>query len=338
MNRIILASACLALTACGTSSGGGGGGGFVGGTSSGGAVDAGSDGGSSGGSSSGGTSSSSGGGGNACAAVASAVCGKLFGCLDLVAVPWFGDKTMCETRYKASCERKLKLPDVSSSLASQMQSCATTISNGSCDVMLDTANLQCMNPAGTRDSGLACASNVQCKTSYCKKPSGEECGVCAPKKGSGSECPGDAACDAGMSCLKGKCGKISIVGGGDACDGEAKVCAFGFGCVANVCKKQGDGGAACDPAAKSADCRIADKLLYCKPDAKACTKISVAESTGDCSDGATLCKAGYCPKTGTCIPRVGDGEDCDEAAGKFCLLPAQCAKGVCTLPSPNKCN
>ena len=261
----------------------------------------------------------------------------MFGCVDLLSIPWFGDKATCENRYKLSCEKKMGLPDIGPTFTSSMQTCAAKLSGG-CEAMLDPSVLKCLSPAGIRSNGNACSGNVQCKSAFCKKQAGEDCGVCGPKVSAGSDCGDDNdACDGNLSCIAGKCGSATIVKGGEACDGKTKVCGFGLGCVGNVCKKQGEGGDACDPTHKHADCRLADKLLYCKADAKTCAKLAVADPGGDCSDGATICKGGVC-KSGTCKKLAGDGEDCDESAGKQCMVPAKCVKGICTLPSASKCN
>lgn len=319
MRRLIMTISCAIIIGCGSSAAGGGGGGYAGG----------------GGASSGG--GSSGGGGVACAQMATAVCGKMFGCIDAVSVPWFGDKATCEVRFKLTCEKQVALPDISPTFASSIQACAATLSGG-CEVMQNPSVLKCLNPAGLRQNGNACSSNVQCTSAFCKQPPGEDCGVCGPKVSAGGACGNESdACEGNLTCIGGTCGTASLVAGGEACDDKTKLCNFGFGCVGNVCKKQGDGGDACDPAANHADCRLLDKLLYCKADAKTCAKFTVADPGGDCSDGATLCKSGVCV-AGACKKRAGDGESCDESAGTFCMLPAKCVKGLCSLPSASKCN
>jgi hypothetical protein len=127
---------------------------------------------------------------------------------------------------------------------------------------------------------------------------------------------------------------------GEPCKNTPARCLAGTECTAAGCtEKLAPRGTPClledlcDPI-RNLHCNLVSGL--CEPWAPAvpagapCGTVIPEGSTLTCTPEATCFGPAYDRRV--CIPRGGEGEPCDPAAGHDCRLPAVCAGGTCVTP------
>jgi hypothetical protein len=137
---------------------------------------------------------------------------------------------------------------------------------------------------GTAAEGESCKTNDDCNTA------------------------GGVTCVIKLGAAKGVCATPEEVGGGEACDGDAQVCADGFYCDGENCIAYKKTGKACDAGADY-ECSPEDHCVVAADDTTgmgACTLL--ADLNEECTVDAD-CQSGYCPlatgdTTGSCAGTI----------------------------------
>ena len=313
----------------------------------------------------------------ACTDYATARCQKSDSCTaGLASRERFGDLATCVARGVLGCKAALAAADTAATPAF-FASCALALPMSSCADFQDAANIPeaCLNLAGPRANGAACATNAQCKSSWCLVEPSAACGACADRPAAGATCTVDAECGArGLFCSKAKtCEPLQAASA--PCD-DARICGSGLQCIGQTKTQPGTcqtavatAGAACDPkeaTGPGCDNRLG---LYCGLDDK-CAADALVMAPGACgrlvdfdggvADGGAsdagakevsvarcLGGASCAPTTaakGTCVAPAADGAACDSVNGPPCLSPARCittsdasTAGTCQLPGAAAC-
>ena len=278
----------------------------------------------------------------ACTDYAAALCNKLNSCGAPLITKNYGDLMTCQMRAVINCpagfmangnaETPSRLDDCSKQAA--MISCTQTFTR-------DTP-MVCQSPMGKLADGNACGDDGQCMNAYCKKPSGQVCGVCSTRAAAGAACTVDADCVYTLACANSVCS--AWVAGGGMCDAGHR-CAFPNICKGGTCTAPGEAGQSCTPSIGGGDCDL-PAGLFCHPTMLTCVQVSWATAGQPCgfvNNNIVGCSAsGHCKITapavmGTCLAAAADGAACDAANGPDCMPPAQCVSGVCKLPNATSC-
>jgi hypothetical protein len=273
---------------------------------------------------------------------AAAVCSRLNTCFSVVLQTLYADVATCQAREKLRYSATLAAPGTSAT-ASQLESCAMAVGSGDCAVLLglllDNAPPEACKPQpGTIADGAMCAEDGQCKNSYCTKPTGQICGLCAARAAQGAACALDKDCQYGLFCAGGNCVVPATPGG--PCH-PLQPCPAGYVCNGTcVAPKDGDSCTQGDPST----CDLS-RGLYCGKTGT-CSSAQVTPANQGCGNAgkdyavcasAALC-AGPVGGADTCIAAAADDSPCSDMNGPPCTPPATCLRGTCTLDNPSSCH
>jgi hypothetical protein len=291
-------------------------------------------------------------------ALSNALCDKVNTCSAFLTQLAYGDVATCQSRLKASLAAAAAASG-SGWTGSNLEACAQALPAVSCDDALGhNIPVPCRTPSGQLATGAACGDNSQCSSGYCNLGPGGKCGTCAAGLGAaGAGCYRDDDCAYGTLCVgndvtasPAKQGKCTGLGASGATCDDLHPCEKTLSCNAGVCATPAAAGAACSQTGSDffGSC---NELAgdYCnKVTNGVCAAFSVAGSGQQCggiNGGITVCAKsdGKCPTaagaaTATCGDPAMDFGNCNAKTGPFCLSPAQCIGGVCTIPTPGSCH
>jgi hypothetical protein len=246
----------------------------------------------------------------ACAAYASAWCGRLETCGLGELRTKYGTTGQCAARVELHCVSSANAKSSPPADPSAIAACAAARASVSCNNLYDDL-VGCPSGAGTLPNGAKCAYGNQCVGEKCAF-AGSSCGTCAtgsPDRGLDQTCSTQADCSPVLVCRGGKCAAPRALG------------------------------EACTPGTTD-DCG-AFEGRYCDPTSKTCKEYQYESDGGPCgalTKGWTVCLAGNCVTpsggVGSCRAAAAEGSACTD---RPCLFPAVCAGGLCVLPDPTKC-
>jgi hypothetical protein len=279
----------------------------------------------------------------ACSTASLAVCKAIDACSHFLLVTVYGDIETCQDRAVLACTDNLAAPGVNSTPA-ELAACDEATSTQSCTAFLDgVLPSTCALAPGAYADGQACGSPEQCSGGDCFRAAGSFCGTCATLAAAGASCAA-ADCQAGLFCSKSQlC--VAPAAEGAACSTD-QPCDATHICESGTCAAPLEDGATCST---SNDECASYKGYYCHLTTNVCTLASAVAagktcgylsdgSIATCEAGATCHGASSTATTGTCVAPAGDGQACDVTQGPFCLSPAYCNNGTCTLPNSASCN
>lgn len=285
----------------------------------------------------GGTTTTTGGGpatvDAACAALAKANCAKFGSCAPFLRDTLFTDEATCVARGTIACKSEFSAAEAAKTNAAKLASCATWYGTATCgDILNEALPTECRPDPGTLAEGKACGSDAQCVSTFCKKDTAADCGVCAAKVPAGGDCVA-SACGDGLACLGGKCRTPGAEGA--ACS-DMQPCGALLSCNNMKCGAPAKIGEACSGAGDSCDITVG---ALCSPFSNKCEAIKAAkagEACGFISNAFVLCTGGATCNTGmmtmgTCVAPAADGAACDKAKSIGCLSGANCVNSVCTV-------
>lgn len=276
----------------------------------------------------------------ACTDLAAAVCTQLQNCAAPLVTTGYGDVATCQARAKLACMPALMAPNTSAT-PDKLDKCATAYAAATCDALYtrDTP-AACIPDPGKLADGAACGDDAQCTSTYCKKPSGQVCGVCGARAAAGGACTVNEDCAFKLTCANQVCVAYAAVGA--SCD-PGHPCAPPNVCKAGTCAVPAGAGQACTPSASGGDCD-GTKGLFCNPQTRVCAQATYAgpgQACGIVNGGFVGCSAGGTCKfagiMGTCTAPAADGAACDANMSVGCSAPSECVNGVCKLPDPATC-
>jgi hypothetical protein len=274
-----------------------------------------------------------------CKRTAQALCDALDGCAPTAVKVLYGDKATCVARATLSCTTDQAVEGISRT-GEDLAKCAHQLSTASCtDLLSDNYPDVCRVQPGKTISGAACGSDWQCASTYCRKTDAK-CGVCGPRAAAGADCTASDGCEKGLVCANKKC--VAPAAPGADCNLPNQPCRADLYCTAasgsgKCAAKQGSGAACAD----NSDACDFGKGVFCNPITKMCEPITVAKGGEACGLGLkTICVGFFDPCSnfltgGVCANPAADGATCGGNA--VCIPPAQCAGGVCRLPSAPEC-
>jgi len=272
-------------------------------------------------------------------------------------------------RFKIACQRTLDAPGASQA-KSYVQTCAAALETGACESALSACEA---NVAGDLEDGTACGESIQCKSGYCKKENGSECGKCTARLPIGADCKDGGRCVFGADCAYSVTGGVSTqkcvaekkLGAGEDCTprpGESVECSAGLRCkrdgigagAKSICAAREPEGGVCQTIADcvfglgcnggkcgarpavGAECGPADECAIgasCNVATKKCEKV-VKVNTGESCDERHRCSTGNCE--GEKVDSKPDGTTV-ATPGK-CVAPladgAACTKGSLPTDGP----
>jgi hypothetical protein len=279
----------------------------------------------------------------ACTDLALSLCTQIQSCAPALISLNYGDVATCQARAKIGCLPSLMAPSTSAT-PDKLDGCASALTSASCDALFvrDTPKA-CIPDPGKLANGTACGDDAQCVNAYCKKASGQVCGVCSMRAAAGGACTIADDCDYKLTCASSVCVTPGAVGA--VCDG-GHPCAAPNVCKGGTCAAPGEAGASCTPSAGGGDCDL-PKGLFCNPQSMVCAQLTFAAPGAACGfvggnvvacSGGARCKTSTAsPFSGTCLAPAADGAACDATNGPDCVAPAECVNGACKLPSPASC-
>jgi hypothetical protein len=281
----------------------------------------------------------------ACAHDAEAFCERLNACSPFGLKYTFGDVDTCQARDRLSCESLFRLKD-SAMTPNNVDACASAVATQTCDdFRYGAAPRACAVPAGSRASGIACTSSLQCQSLSCRTTGVEPCPVCRPLVALGGACTASEECNDGR-CQDMKC--LPLVEEGAACT-QLTACRAPLECVGpgvsdtnpGVCTKPIGVGQPCSFVSDA--CDITSLGLRCDGATQLCKEVARVVGPGQTcgfDNGIEIyCQAyGICVlpdggNLGTCRPPPADGEACD-ASDDHCMWPASCDNGTCRVYDP----
>lgn len=272
-----------------------------------------------------------------CAASAKSACDKLASCSPPLLAYAFGDAPHCEREVLGACraryggEAHVAAPpacDYAKKACEELDVLVfTTAFDGR--VLLG----QCPVTPGTRPEGERCVGGGDCASGVCSSgsvSSGIACGTCSVAAGEGARCSAPDACAAGLTCAyDGICRRVVAVG--EACD-ATHACAgddFSTKCKDGVCVARGREGAPCGQG--TVGCDLA-RGFACGS-SNTCVAIELPAAGAPCGTNVAtdmpfaVCRGGAVCVNGTCVPRAGFGDACDEKT--LCRSPLRCTEGRC---------
>jgi hypothetical protein len=278
----------------------------------------------------------------AAADAATAVCNAYGRCSMFVVQRLFGSLSACTSAFTTKFTNALSASGTGETPAI-VESCVAKASNVSCaDLFGNNLPTECAAVPGQLANGSPCGEPSQCQSAYCNIPSDSNCGACGAPPTAGDSCRADSNCPSGTLCSSaGSC--VAPGKAGDACDSTSRPCNLTLACKNGTCAHPDEAGAVCT----SGSCDAAAGT-FCSSQTATCEVINFADAGKPCSRTAndiTLCSAnGTCElpastsTAGTCRAAVEPGGDCDSTNGPYCLEPAACVNGVCTIPSAAGCH
>ncbi len=272
----------------------------------------------------------------ACEAFAQAMCGILRTC-KLTEQTW--SEEYCVSRERLYCEAAFGPlgADAPGEIESYIEVCIQPREGQSCDE-LATPQVGC-GIHGPKAGGEPCSSPFECQSGWCQKNDGEACGQCtAAPAVIGDPCEDSGSCAAqGLYCSTETSTCAAHGGPGDPCGGPVD-CALAFACVEGTCGPRLAEGDPCVPS--EFRCSLG---LSCNSFTEVCEPIAVAHEGEPCGidEGAGTsfaCALDDNCEGGVCVPRVPDGQPCEESAHN-CEVFATCSDGVCvTVAEIPACN
>lgn len=274
----------------------------------------------------------------ACKDYAYARCVRLQGCSQAAITVNWRDVGTCQDYYRTACNVAATAPGTATTLG-HLQSCTSAIANWSCTDIIYSENVppDCTPGSGSLAMGATCANAAQCQSSWCQRPAGAACGVCAMVPGPGAPCASNDQCPQGLTCQAGACVAHSKMGG--AC-GASHPCDDGLNCVGNVCVAgPSTMGAPCSPA--GAGCNQWAGMA-CNASTDTCQTLKLVQPGEACggqvANQPQYCAGGTCER-GACVGYPALDEPCDRVAGPPCLAFAVCiptvdggTAGTCRVP------
>lgn len=209
--------------------------------------------------------------------------------------------------------------------AAELDACAAALGAAACEEALLTEVPACRAP-GTRPLGASCLAAEQCASGLCTA-NGFTCGVCAPTPVPGSECQRAEECGNWLTCERGRCQELLLVGAACTTDDSTRACRPGSRCVGGACVAGAS--VAGSPCAGDVDQCDVFAGFVCR--AERCEPLELLELGTTCDDESlTLCAGGVsCGVAGgRCRPTPRAGEPCLEGSIP-CLPPAVCSDDVC---------
>jgi hypothetical protein len=249
----------------------------------------------------------------------------------------YGDQTVCAMRMALSCTRGLHARDATSNPAG-VAGCTHVVPTLGCQALLQNGlPPECSLAPGARPNGQVCASDAQCQSTRCARNPAEACGACAALGSLGDACNGDSDCPRGSICGAGRCQEPARAG--EPCD-ATRPCAVPLACSGGQCVDASGAGEACQAGADrcSRDLGLScGQSGVCAPWPKALP----GQSCGVTETGWVACSAGSTcsseTSAGTCQGPLPDGSPCNPLAAPYCLSPARCINGVCSLDALEAC-
>ncbi len=199
--------------------------------------------------------------------------------------------------------------------------------------------------SGVLADGAVCEQNKYCKSKYCKREAGKECGVCALAAKAGEKCDANGeGCMSNHACIDGTCIANGTVAAGAQCNSD-KNCLPDHDCNWNVnpsvCKARGAKDAVCknnQDCVKGLVCVMATfganegKCGTAAAANQSCNKIGGQESES-CATGSSCCVPttwdGKSMPEAKCLPLLKLGEAC--TSHMQCGLDGECKDGKCAL-------
>ncbi|MFO0592146.1 MAG: hypothetical protein U0441_31675 [Polyangiaceae bacterium] len=261
-------------------------------------------------------------------------CAKAFECAPFGAKATFGTQDECEAGLEPVALDLFTLPDIASS-ADDLQRCADAMGSATCAEYAAGQILPECDILGTRPSGSACATGIQCESGSCSGSSDAKCGTCNIRKAVGETCQVvNEVCAPGAFCSQeGKC-VATPTKVGDACPNG--VCAGGLYCNNGTCAALLGAGAACE---SFFQCNYSDGVT-CDSTSKKCVQMKVAAVGEACgTDPLTVCAgdASCDTMTNKCVARPKLGEACTVDAID-CAFGSECSDaGKCEEPTYPTC-
>ncbi len=274
------------------------------------------------------------------AELATTMC-KVAECLD----QWFSTPTGCAEMLGGQSKDMQEIVWVKAGLvtydATQARACLTAMANLCMNEGAEPAACR-LTFVGKIEAGAACDEDLLCKTGWCQKAIGSNCGVCTAPGAAGAACDGGAGCVTGLECIQGTCAATGSVAAGKPCN-QDRDCVAGNFCKhsadSDVCVAQADAGGDCNTTSLS--CKGA---LVCSADSstgpgstgKCGTPHKAGEACGnpfnsDCEKGlvcAVKAPSATSPTVVTkCVPRVKAGVACEFTVQ--CGQDGWCSGGKC---------
>jgi hypothetical protein len=158
-----------------------------------------------------------------CTERAKVECAKIAECSQGYAIQRsYGTMANCQADQKLTCMESVERTG-SGNTPSYAATCTAAIKAQTCaDRAAGVAIMACATSKGEFKDGTKCISSNQCASSYCKIPTGMDCGACATRKPEGMDCTASGECVMGLYCQRaagalpntmGKCAKRSAAGG-----------------------------------------------------------------------------------------------------------------------------
>jgi hypothetical protein len=269
------------------------------------------------------------------------LCAKLDECVPLYTKLIFGDVENCAKRQALTCANAMAAPG-STVTPAQATTCIADLDDTACEQIFYRNTPASCRFMGTRDPGMACTEDSQCKTGFCKRPNDDMCGMCGTPGAADAACEEDDDCAQSLICHEDDKKCVVPAGMGMPCT-EAVPCRVGLRCAGGTCMAQlNQVGADCE---ENEDCNNS-MGLFCNDLTSKCIEVDVATSGETCGvisadevvvcQGLAECVIVGAALQGTCSQVVPDGAACD--ADKLCEEPANCIEGFCKIPNPLMCN
>lgn len=298
----------------------------------------------------------------ACADYSASLCNKASQCAAGIVDEVYGDTTTCIDRASSQCEQALALNDTGDT-PDFVDRCAKAYDAVSCSDAFDN-NLPaaCKRTTfGKVGDGGACGTDGQCMSGVCQTTLTTGCGICIEPVAVGAACKATSDCQAGLVCAAAtSSGAVCVApaGEGQTCSTTTLPivpCQSGLLCNGGSCVAPLAAGSACDPSPGKSLCDGASGY-YCNSKQTRCVLATFAQPGQPCgldigTGNVTACAGGGTTGTGlgtcmnidkttlqgTCAAAAADGAACDNTKGPFCLPPALCMNGTCTVVDPSSC-
>jgi hypothetical protein len=273
-----------------------------------------------------------------CQGYADMSCAQLARCSPALLRAVYDDVDACSARTFESCLSSLRSAGHEAAVRAGIAGCTAELASVSCEQLLDHAlPAACQLLPGERADGEPCDSAAQCASMRCAFGSDSACGVCSPLAEPGGTCAADSDCVFGAVCGGGSCrvpGQLAA-----PCD-PAQRCAYPWVCAGGACSDAHGPGEPCSFGADRCD---RYQGLFCGASGK-CGPWQSGLAGAACNQTATewtVCGGGSsCVASvegAACAGPLPDQAPCRPDQAPYCLAPAQCVGGACTLPSSVSC-